>query len=144
MNDYYLIAFLDLDRDEQHDAREPYEIYLDRAAPPAEAVRAAANPPSADFTFGDENLSPGSTATPTPSQEPTASPSTTPTPPPCTGDCNHSGTVTIDEVMTLVNIALGNGRVPCAPGNPNENDTIEINEIVGAVQNAAEGCPGTR
>ena len=44
-----------------------------------------------------------------------ATPTTTPTAPTCTGDCNGSGKVTIDELIRGVNIALATCRCPSAP-----------------------------
>jgi hypothetical protein len=140
-NDYYLIAFLDLDLDERHDGNEPYQIYRERAAPPADGVRPAPDLTGIDFTFGDENLAPQPTVTPTQTQTPVA----TTTPPPCTGDCDRSGEVTIDEIMTLVNISFDHLEMTaCEESDRDQSNRIEINEIVAAVKNAALGCPGTR
>lgn len=138
-NNYYLIAFLDIDLNETVDANEPFEIYHDRGAPPADALQAGSDFPSADLTFGDENL-PGS-ASPTPTA--TLVPTATPTPSACSGDCDASGDVTIDEIIHMVNIALGSGEpAACTAGDTDGNGTIDITEIVTAVSNAAAGCPG--
>jgi hypothetical protein len=51
------------------------------------------------------------TATFTPTQTPTTVRTATPTPVPCVGDCNGNGQVTVDELLTMVNIALGNTPV---------------------------------
>jgi hypothetical protein len=62
---------------------------------------------------------------------------------PCVGDCDGSGEVTINELITMVNIALGNFPVSaCLAGDPSQSGTIEINELVTAVGNAINGCPG--
>ena len=83
------------------------------------------------------------TPTPTPSVTLTSAPTLTPSPTPCPGDCNADGTVTVDEVMTGVNIALG--TVPlraCMTFDLNGNDVVTVNEIVKAVKAALSGCKG--
>jgi hypothetical protein len=121
---YYLVAFLDIHINEEVDADEPFEIYRDRGALPADAVRAGDGP--VDFVFGDENLP----AAPTPT--PVAS---------CIGDCNGSGDVTIDEIILMVNVALGGGQLPsCAPGDANDSGNLAIDDIIRAVANAINGC----
>jgi len=67
----------------------------------------------------------------------------TPTAAPCVGDCNGNGSVTVDEILTLVNIALGNAPVPtCEAGGANHDNEITIDEILTAVNNALNGCGG--
>jgi len=62
----------------------------------------------------------------------------------CVGDCNSSGQVTVDEILTLVNIALGHGQVSdCLAGDANDDQKITIDEILAAVSNALSGCPAT-
>jgi hypothetical protein len=52
----------------------------------------------------------------------------------CVGDCNYDTRVTVDEVIALVNIALGSATIStCTPGNTNHDDTITIDEILAAV-----------
>jgi len=59
----------------------------------------------------------------------------------CTGDCNGDGTVTVDELITMVNIALGNANVStCVAGDANGNGAITIDEIVAGVNKALHGC----
>jgi hypothetical protein len=97
------------------------------------------------------------TATPTPTESPSAPPpsatetaTSTPTPtatavptPLCVGDCNGDGVVTVDELLTMVNIALGNDEVStCEPGDLNQDSQITVDEILTAVNNALNGCPG--
>ena len=61
--------------------------------------------------------------------------------PPCEGDCNVSGGVTIDELLTMVNIALGNVAVQaCTPGDANGDGRITVDEILAAVNKALNGC----
>jgi hypothetical protein len=74
---------------------------------------------------------------------PTPTPTPSPTPPTCVGDCGNDGSVTVDELLTMVNIALGNANVSaCAPGDTNDDGQITIDEILTAVNNALNGCPG--
>ncbi len=62
--------------------------------------------------------------------------------PTCVGDCNHSGEVTVGELVTMVNIALGSAALSACPaGDADGSGTIEINEIIAAVNNALDGCP---
>lgn len=71
----------------------------------------------------------------------TASPEV-PTPsPPCSGDCDGSGAVSVDEIVTLVAMALGIADAgPCDAGDTDQSDTIEVNEIVAALRRSLEGC----
>lgn len=60
----------------------------------------------------------------------------------CVGDCNCDGEVTIDELITMVGIALGDlNPVRCLMGDANLDGEITIDEIVTAVVNALNGCP---
>jgi photosystem II stability/assembly factor-like uncharacterized protein len=57
----------------------------------------------------------------------------------CTGDCNGNGYVAVDDLLTLVNIALG---IPasCPSGVPG-SATVDIALILQAVNAALYGCP---
>ena len=62
--------------------------------------------------------------------------------PACVGDCNLSGAVTVDDIITMVNIALGSApidacQVPC-PDSPLE---VVVSCIIEAVNNSLAGCP---
>jgi hypothetical protein len=60
----------------------------------------------------------------------------------CTGDCSGNGSVTIDELLKMVNIALGSLSVhECDVGDTSGDGRITIDEIVAAVRNALAGCP---
>ena len=60
----------------------------------------------------------------------------------CLGDCNNTGSVTVVELLTMVNIALGNAAVSeCQAGDGNFDDQITVDEILTAVTNALNGCP---
>ena len=74
----------------------------------------------------------------------------TPTPPqdfPCVGDCNGDGTVTIDDLIKMVNIALGlrsicgdDGVGACLAGDATCDCQITVDEIIRAVNNNLNGC----
>jgi uncharacterized repeat protein (TIGR03806 family) len=60
----------------------------------------------------------------------------------CTGDCRGDRAVTIDEVITGVNIGLGS--LPperCVGFDRNRDLTVTIDEVVAAVNNGLGGCP---
>ncbi len=65
--------------------------------------------------------------------------SPTPTPMPCIGDCNGDGQVTVDEILTIVNIALGNAG-ECSNGIP-AGVNVDVSLILQGVTNALSGCP---
>jgi hypothetical protein len=83
----------------------------------------------------------------TPSPEPTTTvphtltPSPEPTTALCAGDCNHNRTVTVDELVKAVNIALGDAVVEsCTPADVNGNGGVTIEELIQAVNKALGGC----
>ena len=85
---------------------------------------------------------PTRTATPLPTNTPVP-PTSTPTPmaEACVGDCNQDGSVTVDELLTLVSIVLGNSDISsCRAGDANGDSQITIAEILSAVNNALNGC----
>lgn len=66
---------------------------------------------------------------------------TAPTPP-CPGDCNGDGTVTIDELVGGVAIALGASPVAdCAALDGDANGEVRIDELLRAVTAALQHCP---
>lgn len=72
-------------------------------------------------------------------------PTYTPTPTPCTGDCNGDGPVTIDELITMINIALGTTPLSgCSAGDKNRDGAVTVDEILTAVNKALNGCFGAR
>jgi hypothetical protein len=80
------------------------------------------------------------TRTTTPSATATRTPTVTPR---CVGDCNGDSSVTIDEILSMVDIALGNAETStCAPADANGDQEITIDEILKAVNDALNGCPG--
>ncbi len=73
---------------------------------------------------------------------PAPTPTVTPTPPRvCVGDCGGDGEVTIEELILMVNIALGSTPVQnCLAGDANGDGDITIDEIIQAVNRALGGC----
>lgn len=59
----------------------------------------------------------------------------------CVGDCNGDGVVTVGEILTMVDIALGNaGLSSCPGGDQNGDRQITVDEILTAVDHALNGC----
>jgi len=100
---------------------------------------------------------PTETPTATPSDTPTLTPSETPmatptgtvlpthtatrTPTPCPGDCDGDGDVTIDEVLVMVNVALGSGDGGgCLAGDTDRDGFVTVDEILSAVGSVLTGC----
>jgi hypothetical protein len=91
---------------------------------------------------------PTRTRTPTPTgPTPTQPPSPTggtplPTAAACVGDCSGVGTVTIDDLVRMVNIAVGLAPLSeCSAGDANGDGEIDISELVQAVVYVLNGCP---
>jgi hypothetical protein len=111
----YLRAFLDANGNHQFDPGEPFQIYNGKSATPGDPVVPGPDQGAVDFAFGD---------------------STT-----CAGDCNNDTFVTVDELITLVNIALGSADFSACPaGDVNHDVQITIDEILTAVNRALNGC----
>jgi hypothetical protein len=59
----------------------------------------------------------------------------------CLGDCNGSTGVDINELIIGVNIALDNRDITdCPEFDANDTRDVEIEELIGAVGNALNGC----
>ena len=111
---------------------------------PTETPTATASQTPADTNTPTPSPTPTTTQTPSATTTPSAVVTPTATPIACIGDCNHSGEVTVDEIITMVNIALGNSPVSaCLAGDANGDGEITVNEIIAAVNNALNGCPNT-
>jgi len=103
-------------------------------------------PPTPTFT-------PQLTETPTavpPTLAPTETPTNDleePTPTPgasCSGDCNGSDAITIDEIIMVVSIALGNAPLAECPAADGTSDGgVAIDDVLAAVKAALQGCGGT-
>jgi len=92
---------------------------------------------------------PTRTATPPPpTGSATQAPSPTDTPESaesCSGDCDNGGTVSINELVLGVNIALDGAPLDACPAfDQNGSGRVEINELVAATKNALEGCDADR
>lgn len=88
----------------------------------------------------------GSPMSPTvtvPPPTPTAPPTMTPSPDvsPCVGDCNLDATVSVDELVTAVNVALGTAAISdCTGSDVNDDGEVTVDELVLAVNAAITGC----
>jgi hypothetical protein len=59
----------------------------------------------------------------------------------CGGDCNGDGRVVIDELIRMINVALGtDGVTACLAGDTDFDETITVSDIVSAVEAALRGC----
>ncbi|MDX2169070.1 MAG: hypothetical protein SF182_18525, partial [Deltaproteobacteria bacterium] len=62
----------------------------------------------------------------------------------CAGDCNGSRTVTVDEIVIGVNLALGlQVASACDAVDLDEDGAVTVNELVGAVSALLNGCPSS-
>lgn len=60
----------------------------------------------------------------------------------CAGDCGIDGTVSVDELILGVNIALGSARAGrCEAIDRDRDGSVTIAELVAAVNAALAGCP---
>ena len=61
----------------------------------------------------------------------------------CVGDCNENRVVTVDELVTAVQIALASRAVDdCLADDPDLNRSVSVNELVAAVNSLLNGCLG--
>lgn len=73
---------------------------------------------------------------------PTATATATPGAGTCIGDCNGGRRVSIDDILLMVNIALGQADASaCLAGDKNHDGKISVDELIAAVDNALNGCP---
>jgi hypothetical protein len=61
---------------------------------------------------------------------------------PCVGDCNENGQVTVDELITLVNVALGDAEPSACPHGVPSGTEVDIALLLRAVNNALGRCSG--
>lgn len=60
----------------------------------------------------------------------------------CVGDCNRDVSVTVDEVVFGVNIALGSAQLDACPAfDADGNDAVTVDELITAIGFALTGCP---
>ncbi len=61
---------------------------------------------------------------------------------PCSGDCDGSADVTVNELVLMVAIALDTAELSrCVAADADGNDRVAIDELVRAVNHALHGCP---
>ena len=77
-------------------------------------------------------------ATPTPTLAPSVPDSF------CLGDCDRNGVVRINEIITGLNVVLGDVPPTSCPAVRCEVRGVGIHCLIGAVDNAAHGCPTPR
>jgi hypothetical protein len=59
----------------------------------------------------------------------------------CVGDCSGDGTIAVNEVITGVNIALGNALLSICPAFDRDGDgMVGINELIASVGGVLDGC----
>ncbi len=59
----------------------------------------------------------------------------------CVGDCDVSQSVTVNEILTGVSIALGNATITeCSALDQDGSGTVSVDELITAVNNALNGC----
>jgi subtilase family serine protease len=59
----------------------------------------------------------------------------------CAGDCNNDGSITVDELLTTVNIALGvTPASECQSVDANGDGEVTVDEIIQALNRALNGC----
>ena len=63
-------------------------------------------------------------------------------PPFCVGDCRATRTVAVNDIITLVNIALGSAQPSTCPSGLPIGGEVKITVIVQAVDNVLSGCDG--
>jgi len=101
----------------------------------ANEITNANNVSSASVLINQSGQTPGPTPTPTMTG---AVPTTTPG---CIGDCNTNGTVTIDELVLAVSIAVGSADpMACKSLDRDHSDKVEADELLAAIDNALNGC----
>lgn len=116
----------------------------DLAAATTWMVRVAAGEPPTPTPTASLPLpdTPTTTATPTATATPTTVPTDTPGVEVCLGDCGGDFEVTVDEVITGVNIALGLAPLGNCPVFDADGDQqVTVDELIRAVINALNGCP---
>jgi YVTN family beta-propeller protein len=107
-------------------------LFIENCVTPMAIAAVADLPPLTPYP----TLTPSSTGLPV-----TPSPTATPTVPACAGDCNGNDSVTVDEILTMVDVALGSDEVSvCLAGDANNDGQITIEEILAAVDNALNAC----
>jgi hypothetical protein len=85
---------------------------------------------------------PNTTATAPGTRTRTATRRTTGTPARCPGDCDGDGHVTISDLITGVQIVLGNLSLAFCPSIDTSGDgVVTVDELIGSINHALFGCP---
>ena len=63
--------------------------------------------------------------------------------PACIGDCNADQAVTVDEILTMVNIVLGSAQASACPHGIPSGAEVDIAVILQAVNDALTNCPAS-
>ncbi len=106
----------------------------------ATPTRAATATPTATAT-ATASGSPTPTRTSSPTTTPTGSATATPTRPVCVGDCNGDGSVTVDELVTGVNLFLDEAPLAVCPEfDVNGDGAVTVNEVVAGVNASLGPC----
>ncbi len=62
----------------------------------------------------------------------------------CSGDCDGDGSVSINEIISGVNIAIALADLDlCAAIDADGDGSVSISELITAVNHGLDGCPGT-
>ena len=80
------------------------------------------------------------TAITTPTNTSTVGPTATGTVVICVGDCDGSQTVTVNEIVLLTDIALGNADPSACPKGVASGEQVDVSVIIQAVNKALDGC----
>jgi hypothetical protein len=84
---------------------------------------------------------PTATESATPTQVASVSPTPTEAQSTCVGDCSGDGEVTVDELIMMVNVALGStDLVKCLSADADSSGEVTVDEIVAAVSRSLNGC----
>lgn len=98
-------------------------------------------PPEPTETSGPPTETPTEADTATPTRSPSRTPSPNPTFVACVGNCDGSPEVTVNELITGVNIALGTFPLSLCPAfDADDSGGVTVVELVRAVANALFGC----
>lgn len=74
--------------------------------------------------------------------QPTPTPTRTeePIPRSCIGDCDGDGLVTVNEILFLLSLSLGEAAGECMAGDLDGSGSVTVEEVVAAVDKALNGC----
>jgi len=110
------------------------------SATPSATVAATSSPTATRTAPSSPTNPPPPTASATPTVTLSANPTPTATGAPCAGDCNDDHVVSIDELITGVNIALGSLPVDACPAFENAQGEVDIAQLIKGVSGALNGC----